>query len=90
MTPAYPEKPSKSAAVSKTEAGGAASDNSLHGNEASAQWAQFKFNQSTQRGTAITVHEWTDALSGVVYFTMKTPSHYWHCQHDDKNLLLVH
>lgn len=90
VTPAYLKKQCKSAAASKTEAGGKASDNSMHGNEASAQQAQFKDNQPTQRGPAFTVHEWTDELSGVVYFSMKSPSHYWHCQLDDKKLLLVH
>lgn len=90
MTPAYLEKLSKSAAVSKTEAGGGAVDNSMYGNETSAQQAQFKLNQPTQRGPAITVHEWTDELSGGVYFSMKSPSHYWQCQLDNKKLLVVH
>lgn len=80
VTPAYLEKLPKSAAVSKTQAGGGAADNSMHGNEATAQWAQLKFNQPTQRGPAITVHESSDELSGVVYFCMKSPSHYWHRQ----------
>lgn len=90
MTPAYLEKPSKSAAVSVTEARGVASNNSMYGNGASAQKTQFKFNQPTQRGPAITVREWTDVLSGVVYFSMKSPSHYWHCQPNNRKLLLVH
>lgn len=37
VTPAHLEKRSKSAAASKTRAGGAGSDNSVRGNEA---WAQ--------------------------------------------------
>lgn len=83
VAPAYLEKLSKSAAVSKTEAGGGARDNGMHGNEASGQKAQLKFNQPTQRGPAITVHEWTDESGGVVYFSMKSPSRHWHCQQDD-------
>lgn len=37
VTPAYLEKRSKSVAVSKTEAGGGASDNSMNWNEAAVQ-----------------------------------------------------
>lgn len=37
VTPTYPEKQSKSVAVSKTEAGGGASDNSMNWNEAEIQ-----------------------------------------------------
>lgn len=76
MTPAYLEKQSKSEAVSETEKGGGALHKRTLENEASAQWAQFKFNQPTQRGPAITQYKWLDELSGVVYSSVKFPSHY--------------
>lgn len=67
VTPAYLEKQPKSEAVSQRQGGGDAVDNSLQWNEASVQKAQFKFNQPTQTGPAIIVHEWTDRLSGCIF-----------------------
>lgn len=49
----------------------------------------------TQRGPATAAREWTDELSGVIYSSVKPPSHYWRLSTEQrkrkkKNLLLVH
>lgn len=89
MTPAYLEKPSKSTAVSESEAGGGAGDNSMYGKGAPAQWARLRFNQPTQRGPAIREHEWTDEWTGGVYSPAKTASRFWQRRLNNKKLLLA-
>lgn len=81
VTPAYLEKRRKSEAVSeKTEEEEGRSTIACMGTRLQHKRLSSNSISPHKEGPAIIVHEQTDELSGVVHFSRKSPSHYWHCQ----------